>query len=156
MSEDTLKRALTIDTKTLATEINVIDASGKSIAKSVRKLTLDLPPALYKIRYRVGDRVVDDLIELPPGEGEYQVVVPPLPILSAAPLRDSDADAEAASARFSQELIARYSAETKKRASIFVFITAEPESANDPSDLPAKPGSGILDSHFFRREDRRP
>lgn len=148
-SENTPQRTLIIDTKTLATEITVIDSAGHVVAASVRRLESALVPALYKIRYRIGNHVEDQLIELPPGDGPYEVAVPPLPIQSAAPL--PDATDEAASARFAQELIARQAADTSKPASLLIFIAAIPESANDPSDLPSAPGTGIS-VHTFSGE----
>jgi hypothetical protein len=145
-------RTLIVDTKVPATEITVIDSAGNALTTAVRRLELSLPAALYKIRYRIGNRVVDDLIELPPGQGAYEVTVPPLPILSAAPLPSSDTSGEAASARFAQELLKHgHSGGTAKRASLFIFISSVLESANDPSDLPARPGAGIS-IHTFSGE----
>jgi len=139
-SDDSPKRELFVDTKTPATEITLIDSTGQVLAKFVRKLSSMVPPGLYKIRYRVGDRVVDQLIEVPPGEGRCEVAVPPLPILSAAPLPDAE---EKSSAVFAAELIARGSPDPTDRASLFIFISADTQSSNDPSDLPQTTGSGI-------------
>src|SRR5438105_3348078 len=115
-------RKLIIDTKTPAAEVTLINSNGQSIASGVSKLILDLPPALYKIRYRVGDRVVDQLVELSEDEPELNVAVPALPILSAAPLRDSGGGFN-----MIQELISTRHDDAGKHASIFVFLVADPD-----------------------------
>jgi len=133
-----LTHTLIVDTKTPATEITVINASGRAIVRGVSKLVAKLEPALYKIRYRVGDQVVDQLVELPEQEPELNVEVPALPILSAAPLRDSGPDFEVM-----QELLTRRGPDPTKPSSIFLFVISDPESTEHPSDFPLSPGSGI-------------
>ena len=141
-SKSSPQRQLIIDAETPATEITVIDDRGEVKAKGVRRLEARLPPAIYKVRYRVGDRVVDQLIELEPGDGPYQLeTIPSLPILSAAPLPDNGADAS--SAQFAQQLIARTPTDPAKRASIFVSISTDVGSALEESPLPDQPGAGI-------------
>jgi hypothetical protein len=151
LSEDLPERKVVIDTRTPATEITVLDWTGKVCAKAVRRVELSLAPALYKIRYRIGNRIEDQLIEISPGEDNFEVPVPSLPILSAAPLADSEATDEAASARFAQELVIRHSTDTKSRTSLFIFIAAIADSATNPADLPQKPGAGVS-VHTFSGE----
>jgi hypothetical protein len=147
------KRTLIVDTKTPAVEINVFDASGvKMTTKSaVSRLELSLDPALYKIRYRIGNHVEDQLIELPPGENAFYLAAPPLPVQSAAPLPVAETDDESFSAHFAQDLIARHAQDTSKASSLFIFISAIRDSASDPSDLPLKPGAGVS-IHTFSGE----
>jgi hypothetical protein len=67
-SEPIATRKLVIDTRTPGTEIFILDANGRLKKRGIRVLEADLPLALYKIRFRVGDRVTDTLIELAPGQ----------------------------------------------------------------------------------------
>src|SRR5215472_7318122 len=77
-------RKLVVDAQVPGTKILVIDSTGNHVARTVKRFDKELPPALYKIRYEIGDRVLDQVVELPAGEGEYHVKVPELPIVSAA------------------------------------------------------------------------
>lgn len=148
--EDSVKRRLVVDTQTPGTEITIIDSAGKVVESAAQRLDRDLSPALYKIRYRVGDRVVDQLIELPPGEGAFAVDTPELPILSAIPL-STGADAQSDPAQFLDQLMRRPRIDPSKRASLFIFVMPDPDSSPEPAPLPEKPGSGVS-VHTFSGE----
>ena len=64
-SEPNTTRELVIDTETPGTEIFILDANGHLVERGIRRIETELPLALYKIRYRVGDHVTDQLIEFP-------------------------------------------------------------------------------------------
>lgn len=149
-SEDSVKRRLVVDTQTPGTEITIIDSAGKVVESAAQRIDRDLSPELYKIRYRVGDRVVDQLIELPPGEGPFTVEVPELPILSVVPLW-TDADAQSDPAKFLNQLLRRPRTDLSKRASLFIFVRSDPDSSPEPAPPPEKPGSGVS-VHAFSGE----
>jgi hypothetical protein len=148
-SEDTSKRQLFVDTETPGTEIMIIDSEGKVLDVGVQRMARELPPALYKIRYRVGNQVADQIFELPPGIGQFELKVPQLPILSAAPL-STVTEAQSPPGKFLEEVMRRPRMGASKPASIFIFIMSEEDSSSQ-SPVLLEPGAG-LSVHTFTGE----
>lgn len=70
-----------------ATEIFVIDGALERIASGVGALEVDVPPGLYKVRFRSGNVQHDELVSVPEGAVRVPpVYAPPLAFRSAAPL----------------------------------------------------------------------
>jgi hypothetical protein len=85
-SPEPIRRRLIADTETPGTEIFVIDAAGEVVARAVRTLDEELNPGVYKLRFRVGNKVTDELCELPAGDGVFRVDTPRLPFETPAPI----------------------------------------------------------------------
>jgi len=141
-SEDAPKRTVTIDTETPGTEIFIIDANGTVVARSVRTLECQLPPGLYKIRYRVGDYVTDKLEEIPVGQGEFRISTPELPIITPAPLPTAGDTSELTPAKFAAEVSRNADMHQGSGGSLFIFVRADNDEKLD------NPASG-LSLHTF-------
>jgi hypothetical protein len=133
---------LIVDTNTPATEISVIDAEGRVVERGIRKHEAELPVGLYKILYRIGDRVTDSLIELPPGEGAFDAPIPPLPIVSAAPHLLGPVQAT----EYARELLLGPRWHHGAGASLLVFVTTVRRSNSPPP--PESPGAGLSVRQF--------
>ena len=133
-SEPIATRKLVVDTETPGTEIFITDAKGDFAGGGIRKVEAELPVALYKIRYRVGDRVTDTLIELTPGQNPFYAPVPPLPILSPGPpVRIPGAPADQTT-EFAHSIIEGPRVVSGSGASLFVFVTADLASDSAPAN----------------------
>src|SRR5207249_4055469 len=65
-------RSIRIETDVPTVEIYVVSSTGDVVDRGVQSFTTKpLRPGLYKIRCRIGNRVFDELIELPPGDGDF-------------------------------------------------------------------------------------
>lgn len=75
------------------TEIFLVDSSFSRIASAVGELHENVPPGIYKARFRSGDTMADQLFEvpaeLPPYQNEILVEGKPLPFASPIPLPDT-------------------------------------------------------------------
>ncbi len=75
------------------TEIFLVDASFQRLASAVGELRAEVEPGIYKARFRSGDTMADQLVEvppeLPPGQSEILVRGEPLRFASALPLPDT-------------------------------------------------------------------
>lgn len=75
------------------TEIFLVDAGFRRLASAVGELRAEVEPGLYKLRFRSGDTMADQLVEvspeLPPGEDEILVRGEPLRFASALPMPDT-------------------------------------------------------------------
>lgn len=75
------------------TEIFLVDASFQRLASAVGELRAEVKPGIYKARFRSGDTMADQLIEvpprLPPEQSEILVRGEPLRFASALPLPDT-------------------------------------------------------------------
>jgi Leucine-rich repeat (LRR) protein len=136
-------RKLVVDAEIPGTEIFVFDAGGNLIHRAVKRFCEELPPALYKIRYQIGDRIVDQVVELPPDEGDYRVKVPELPIVTAVPL----------TLPASERNWARLASQSRalqlppgRGGYLSLFVLADPHP-----DVPPRPGSGLT-LHMFSGE----
>jgi len=140
LPSEQVARELIVDTNTPGTEIFIIDAEGRVVECGIRKLQAELPLAMYKIRYRVGDRVTESLIELAPGEGPYYAEPPELPIFSAAPSAFTTGTQSDQVTQFSHELIDGPRVDRGTGARLFVFVSADRKSDSPP---PANPAAGV-------------
>src|SRR5258708_2839930 len=94
-SPDSLTRTLIVHAAAPSAEIFVLDRTGRVLAKGVESITAEkLPIGIHKVRIRIGQRVMDTLVELPPGEGPHTAYVKDLPLESPVPEAGS-ADANA-------------------------------------------------------------
>lgn len=90
--DDPSKRTLVAHTDVPTAEIVVIDNNEFIVARGVGTLSADLAPGIYQLRYRIGEKVVDRIIALRPGDGEMRVEPPQLPIETPAPLPSTSPD----------------------------------------------------------------
>ena len=144
-SDTMAMRRLVVDTETPGTEIIVIDSAGKVVDHAVQRFCKELPPALYKIRFIVGDRVVESLVELAPGEGDYHAAIPELPIISAAPLASPNSEWYATARRAKQQS-EKVESVIGSGSVLFIFVTADLEPR-----VPECPASGLT-LHKFSGE----
>jgi hypothetical protein len=137
-SEPVVHRKLVIDTETPGTEIFVMNAQGVQVAEGVRRLEAELPIGVYKIRFRIGDRVTDTLIELDAGSNPLYATVPPLPIISSAPPVDAPGAPTDHTTEFALRLIQDGPQSVHGvGGSLFVFVSPESSSDLRPPDNPA-------------------
>ena len=68
------------------TEIFIVDHAFKLVARAVGHLSADVPPGLYKIRYRVGTLIHEEHVTVAPDAGTVSVRGPALAFASVAPL----------------------------------------------------------------------
>ncbi len=75
------------------TEIFLVDAAFQRLASALGELRAEVEPGIYKARFRSGDTMADQLVEvpprLPPGQSEILVRGEPLHFASALPLPDT-------------------------------------------------------------------
>jgi hypothetical protein len=75
------------------TEVFLVDTGFRRLAEAVGELRVEVAPGLYKVRFRSGDVMADQLVEvppqLPPGQSEILVRGGPLSFASALPLPDT-------------------------------------------------------------------
>jgi hypothetical protein len=75
-------------------EITLFDSGYRIQQRSVGKLNLALAPGFYKIRYRAGNSVHENLFEVEPGAGDLNIPPPKWRLETAAPITDSDSSSE--------------------------------------------------------------
>src|SRR5262245_8759116 len=81
-----------IEAADLSTEIFVVDGGLQLVGKGVGKLTLTLPPGIYKVKSRTGDETREQHVGLTsPG---LTLPLAPFEFLSPAPLRNTSATRE--------------------------------------------------------------
>jgi hypothetical protein len=146
-SEPIVKRKLIVDADTPGTEIFITDSKGALVGEGIRKLEVELPPALYKIKCRVGDRVSEILIELAPGQNPFYAPLPPLPIVSPAPAVSPSGLPPDQTEDFAQSLIAGPPLVHGSGGSLFVFVSPDQQSATPPEYA-----SGALSVRRFNGE----
>lgn len=73
-----------------STEVFVIDAGFRRIASGLGELRLAVAPGLYKVRFRSGNTMSDELVEVPPGVPEVVVRPPAVAFRSAAPIERTE------------------------------------------------------------------
>lgn len=81
---------LAIQAPDASTEVFVIDAGFHRIASGLGELRLSVAPGLYKVRFRSGNTMSDELVEVPPGVPEVVVRPPALEFRSAAPIERTE------------------------------------------------------------------
>jgi hypothetical protein len=69
-----------------STEIFVTDGRLRRIARGVGEVTTEVPPGIYKVRFRAGDTQRDELVEVSPGEDHKLVQGSPVMFESAVPI----------------------------------------------------------------------
>ena len=77
---------LTVTAADEATEIFLMDAGLKRIASGLGRLELQVPPGLYKVRFRSGASQQDRLVEVAPGRARVELSGDPVRFHSAAPI----------------------------------------------------------------------
>jgi hypothetical protein len=137
-SPEVPKRAYLIASGLPTVEIFVIDGENNVVARGVETLSAELVPGIYKIRYRIGDKVTDSLEEFPPGEGTYYVPVPELQLPSPVPLSTPATGLQPASAQDAVAWSNSVQISAGKGSRIFVFISG------GTNDSPAKLGELTL------------
>ncbi|XOF32710.1 MAG: hypothetical protein ACL93V_11835 [Candidatus Electrothrix sp. YB6] len=77
---------LTVRAADLLTEIFLVDSGFQRIASDVGQLETKIGPGIYKARFRVGQRQIDQLIEVKAGAGSLILDGPAVEFASPAPL----------------------------------------------------------------------
>ncbi len=122
-------------------EVFLVDSRFQRIAAGVGSLEAVVRPGIYKARFRIGQKQVDQLIEVAPGGGALDIDGDPLDFSSPVPLAGMGTEQEAQ--RRAAEEFSRSACEKKGEGSwLFLFIREEVESA--ASDLVASaPWTGV-------------
>jgi len=76
------------------TEIFLIDGRFRRLASGLGELRLEVPPGLYKVRFRSGTEQRDELIEAVAGSSPVYVTTAPLGFASAAPIVETSTTRE--------------------------------------------------------------
>ena len=74
----------------VATEIFVIDAQFRRIAQGVGRVNKKVAPGIYKVRYRTGEKLHDELVEVAPSNEPHRVRGDPLMFRSAVPIEHTE------------------------------------------------------------------
>lgn len=94
-----------------STEIFITDGRLRRIARGVGEVTAQVPPGIYKVRFRAGDTQRDQLVEVAPDDGHKHVPGSPVMFESAVPIVNTgttrEYHAEAAAAKSHMPSIAR-------------------------------------------------
>jgi len=77
---------LTVTADTPLTEISVFDGSFTLLSRAIGKIAIGLNPGPYKLRFRIGSSVQDELVYLSPEMDSYPVSGPYMEIFSPFPL----------------------------------------------------------------------
>lgn len=77
---------LVIQAPDASTEVFVIDSGFRRIASGLGSLRVPVKPGLYKVRFRSGSAMSDQLVEVPPDAPEIVVQPPAVEFRSAAPI----------------------------------------------------------------------
>jgi hypothetical protein len=121
-STEIVKRTLRVRTEIPTAEIFAIDGDGDVVGRGVGTLSEKLTPGVYKIRYRIGSRVVDDFVELPPGDGDHSVPVPELPVTTSVPLSSGSTGAWPAFAEAAIEWSKQVHVKRGTGSRVFLFV----------------------------------
>ncbi len=109
-------------------EIFVIDGENNVVARGVGTLSAEVAPGIYRVRYRIGDKVTDSFEEFPAGEGIYYVYAPELQVPSPVPLSVPATGLQPASAQDAVAWSSSVAVTAGKGSRIFMFISG---SADD-------------------------
>ncbi|MCI5165293.1 MAG: hypothetical protein D3903_04200 [Candidatus Electrothrix sp. GM3_4] len=102
-------------------EIFLVNSLFQLIAADVGQLEASVAPGIYKARFRIGQKQVDQLIEVSPGAGPLEVDGIPVDFSSPVPLAGMDKDREVY--RKAAEEFSRSVSEKKGEGSwLFLFI----------------------------------
>jgi hypothetical protein len=102
-------------------EIFLVNSHFQRIAAGIGELEAVVRPGIYKARFRVGQKQVDQLIEVVPGAGEMEVKGNPLDFNSPVPLAGGDTEQDVQ--RKAAEELSRSASEKKGVGSwLFLFI----------------------------------
>jgi len=126
-SPDKSKRNYFVDSGLPTAEIFVIDGESNVKARGVGRLSAELPPGIYRVRYRVGDTVADSIEEFPPGENTYFAPMPDLHLSSPVPLLVPTSGLQPESAQNAVEWSRSAAAKAGAGSSIFLFISGSPD-----------------------------
>ncbi len=77
-SPEAATRRLVVHTGYPTAEVSVLDGRGAVVARAVENLDVELPCGLYQLRYRTGQDIKQEFLELPPGEAGFVHPAPPL------------------------------------------------------------------------------
>ena len=134
---------LTVRAHDSLSEIFLVNSRFQLIAADVGKLEALVAPGIYKARFRIGQKQVDQLIEVYPGAGPLEINGTPVDFSSPVPLAGIDTDWEVH--RNAAEEFSRSAAEQKGECSwLFVFIRESVESALVSATVPGSvPWEGV-------------
>ncbi len=112
---------LTVRAHDHLSEIFLVNSLFQKIAADVGQLKAWVTPGIYKARFRIGQKQVDQLIEVSPGAGALEIAGTPVDFSSPVPLTGIGADREVD--RKAAEEFSRSAGEKKGEGSgLFVFI----------------------------------
>ena len=145
---------LTVRAHDRLSEIFLVNSQFQRIAADVGQLEALVSPGIYKARFRIGQKQVDQLIEVRPGTGPLKIDGLPVDFSSPVPLVGIGTDRDVH--RNAAEEFSRSAAEQKGEGSwLFLFIRESVESASAPwagvtlrnldGTLLAEPSQGTCD-----------
>lgn len=151
---------LTVRAHDRLSEIFLVDSQFQKIAAAVGQLEAWVTPGIYKARFRIGQKQVDQLIEVQPGAGTLAIDGIPVDFSSPVPLAGIDTDR--AIHQKAAEKISRSAGAKKGTGSwLFLFIRESVTSDSVPWEgvslhdldgtLLAEPSQGTCDQEngFF-------
>ena len=127
-----------------AVHITVVDHDLAPVDEGVHRLTLNLPPGVYAVRFEAGASVREQLVSLRPGSRPVEVQEKRIAFATAAPLAGTSTDAAeqgAAAARLSLE-VHRKLGRGGGRLMVFVRDTDLRARSNPAHDLDLHDASG--------------
>ena len=113
---------LSLTAPTGTVEISVRDAALNVVANGFGDLKEDLPPGIYQIEYRAGERLTRELVALRPGE-TFENAKVDLPFASPVPLEGTSTSSETHRAAL-DELCALPMRKSDGQCSLLIFIRA--------------------------------
>ena len=129
------KIRLTVRAHDHLSEIFLVNSLFQLIATDVGQLEALVAPGIYKARFRIGQKQVDQLIEVHPGAGPLEVDGPPVDFSSPVPLAGMGTDREVH--RTAAEEFSISAGEKKGEGSwLFLFIRDKVESASVSASVP--------------------
>ncbi|MCG3208377.1 MAG: hypothetical protein FOGNACKC_01981 [Anaerolineae bacterium] len=140
--------AVSIRADNEATEIFVIDGQFALVKSGLGYLEAQLPPGLYKLKYKAGPAIVEEKLAVKPGSPPLEIQGPVLDLSAAVPI------ANTRSSRPEHERVAQAMSHTSRLnlgrgSSLFVFIrdleTTEPDNVATGLSLHHPDGRLLLD-----------
>jgi len=130
---------LTVRAHDRLSEIFLVNSLFQKIAADVGQLEASVTPGIYKARFRIGQKQVDQLIEVSPGAGPLEIAGTPVEFSSPVPLAGIGTDRDVH--RKAAEEFSGSAGEKKGEGSwLFVFIR---ESAGSASVSGSAPWEGV-------------
>lgn len=73
-------------------EITVLDRRFRELASGFHRLTVDLEPGLYSVKFRLGDETAEQLVKVAPGAGSMFIDAPGIKFKGSLPLEQESSE----------------------------------------------------------------